>query len=97
MYGGLPQPSRCVAQFFNVYVHGRSLNSCKIIIQIIQPEGGTESTYITRNTCVCSIQTETRPTSRGSAVRYFTCFSAKLDLMLATPGTRVRWSIRKRS
>jgi len=35
--------------------------------------------------------------SRGSAVLYFTCFKAKLERMLATPGTRVRWSTRKRS
>jgi hypothetical protein len=27
---------------------------------------------------------------RGSAVLYFTCFSAKLDLMLATPGILAR-------
>lgn len=30
------------------------------------------------------------PSSSGSAVRYLTCLSAKLDLILATPGMRVR-------
>ena len=33
----------------------------------------------------------------GSAVEYFTWFSAKLDLMLETPLTLVRCSFRKRS
>ncbi len=33
----------------------------------------------------------------GSAVWYFTCFSAKLERMLPTPGTRARKSTMKRS
>ncbi len=33
----------------------------------------------------------------GRAVSYFTRLSAKLDLMLATPGMRVRWFLRNRS
>ena len=40
----------------------------------------------------------TCPTSyNGNAVEYFTWLSAKLDLMLATPLTRVRCSLRNRS
>ena len=33
----------------------------------------------------------------GNAVLYATCFSAKLDLIFAMPGTLVRWSTMKRS
>ena len=36
------------------------------------------------------------PCSSGSAVRYLTCFRAKLEVMLLTPGMLVRWSMRKR-
>src|SRR5690606_3562131 len=40
---------------------------------------------------------ERRGSGSGSAVWYLTCFSAKLDLMLPTPGMRERKSTMKRS